>query len=160
MKTFQLEKEIWLPRSLDEIFSYFSDAFNLEQLIPPWLRFEVLTPMPIPMKAGTLIDYRLRLRGIPLRWQSEITLWEPPHRFVDEQRRGPYRLWHHEHAFAEKDGGTQVVDRVQYATPGGSLVQRFFVQPDLERIFTYRHQQLQRIFPRGSQSNGLTARDV
>lgn len=159
MKIYHLAREIWLPRPLDEVFSFFSDALNLEALTPRWLRFQVLTPAPIHLQAGTLIDYRLRVRGLPLRWQSEITVWEPPHRFVDEQRRGPYRLWHHEHAFSQKDGGTLVADRVQYAAPGGRWVHQFLVKPDLERIFDYRYRQLERKFPRGSQSIGPTARD-
>jgi ligand-binding SRPBCC domain-containing protein len=110
----------------------------------------VLAQHPPEMGAGTVIDYRLRLHGIPLRWRSEITVWEPPRRFVDVQRRGPYRLWEHEHLFLPKDGGTLVQDRVRYAVPGGSLlaplVDRLLVRPDLERIFAYRRQRLKEIF--------------
>ncbi|HZA25273.1 MAG TPA: SRPBCC family protein, partial [Dehalococcoidia bacterium] len=95
-KTSVFETEQWFPLRPEEVFSFFSDALNLELITPPWLRFKVLTVSPIEMKEGTVIDYRLRLRGIPLRWQSQITVWEPPHRFVDQQRRGPYRLWVHE----------------------------------------------------------------
>ena len=91
MKTFTLTNELWLPQQPQDVFPFFADAFNLERLTPPSLGFQVLTPPPIEMRVGTLIDYRVRLRGIPMRWQSEITEWEPPHRFVDEQRRGPYR---------------------------------------------------------------------
>ena len=106
MKTFTLTNELWLPHQPQDVFPFFADAFNLERLTPPSLGFRVLTPPPIEMKVGTLIDYRVRLRGVPMRWQSEITAWEPPHRFVDEQRRGPYRLWIHEHTFTSQDGGT------------------------------------------------------
>jgi ligand-binding SRPBCC domain-containing protein len=88
----------------------------------------------------------LRLHGIPLRWQSEVTVWEPPYRFVDEQRRGPYRLWIHEHAFLQHHGGTLIRDQVQYAVPGGTLIDRFFVRPNLEKIFAYRQEKLQEIF--------------
>ena len=98
------------------------------------------------MREGTLVDYWLRLRGIPLRWQSEIQVWQPPHRFIDRQTRGPYSLWVHEHTFTEKDNGTLVGDKVEYAVPGGRLVQKFFVAPDLERIFQHRHRVLEEIF--------------
>lgn len=98
------------------------------------------------MTQGTKIDYALRIHGIPLRWQSEITSWQPPFRFVDEQRKGPYRAWIHEHTFEEKDGGTLVRDVVQYTVRGGEIVRRLLVAPDLEKIFTYRTQQLSRIW--------------
>jgi ligand-binding SRPBCC domain-containing protein len=137
-----LEARLFLPSSLDTVFPFFADAGNLEILTPPWLRFEILTPRPIPMRAGTLIDYRLRLHGIPLRWRSEITAWEPPHRFVDEQRRGPYRKWVHEHTFAERDGGCEVRDFVRYAVPGGRLADFMFVRQDVRRIFEYRSRKL------------------
>jgi len=134
----QLFTEAWLPVQLDDVFAFFSDAKNLELLTPPWLRFEILTPTPIAMQSGTILDYRLRLHGIPLRWQSEISVWEAPHRFVDRQTRGPYRIWEHEHTFAERAGGTVVTDKVRYRVPGGSLIDRFFVRGDLRRIFAYR----------------------
>ena len=139
MKIFTLTNELWLPLQPHEVFPFFADAFNLERLTPPSLRFEVLTPPPIEMAAGALIAYRVRLRGIPMRWQSEITAWEPPHRFVDEQRRGPYRLWVHEHTFTAQDGGTLAKDIVQYAVLGGVIVQRLFVAPELKSIFDYRN---------------------
>jgi len=146
MKTFQLNSEIWLPATIETVFEFFSDARNLETLTPPWLNFKVLTPSPIEMKPGTLIDYRLRTRGIPLRWQSEITDWAPPHRFVDEQRKGPYQRWHHTHTFVEVNGGTAVGDHVDYAVPGGALVHALLVKRDIEKIFAYRQQKLIDIF--------------
>jgi len=106
------------------------------------------------MREGSLVDYRLRLRGIPLRWQSEIAVWEPPHRFVDRPTQGPYSLWVHEHTFTEKDNGTIVGDKVEYAVPGGRLVQKFFVAPDLERIFQYRHRVLEGIFQSADRTAG------
>jgi ligand-binding SRPBCC domain-containing protein len=124
--------------SPDEVFAFFADAHNLERLTPPFLRFEVLTPAPVDMPEGTLIDYRLRLHGLPIRWQSRIVVWDPPHRFVDRQLRGPYGSWVHTHSFQPMQEGTLVTDMVDYAVPGGSLVQRFFVGPDLEKIFDYR----------------------
>lgn len=150
MRRFELTSEVLLPRSREEVFPFFADARNLERLTPPWLRFEVLTPMPIEMHRSAVIAYRLRLRGLPVRWRSEITVWEPPFRFVDEQRRGPYRLWIHEHRFEERAGETLVSDRVRYAVPGGplleALVERLFVRPDLERVFAYRRAVLSGLF--------------
>jgi len=143
---FKLETELWLPHRRDEVFHFFADAFNLETLTPPWLKFEVLTPRPIVMRVGLQIDYRLRLRGLPLRWRSEITAWEPPGRFVDEQRRGPYRAWIHEHTFEEQDGGTLARDRVQYAVIGGQLVNRLLVRRDVEKIFLFRREKLRGLF--------------
>ena len=132
--------DIWLPRPRDEVFQFFSDAANLEALTPPWLNFEILTPT-IVLRRGVLIDYRLRLYGIPLRWQSEITRWEPPDRFVDEQRRGPYRRWVHTHTFVDDRGGTRVLDTVDFEVPFGWLV-GWFVMRDVRRIFAFRTQAL------------------
>ena len=146
MSTFELHSSVTLPRPLDEVFPFFSDARNLERLTPPWLRFSVLTPGPIEMRPGAAIDYRLRLRGVPLRWRSEITVWEPPVRFVDEQRRGPYRLWIHEHRFEEADGRTLAHDHVRYAVPGGWFVDRLLVRRDLQRVFEYRRTVLRDLF--------------
>lgn len=143
----QLNRELWLPRPVGEIFAFFADAGNLSALTPDWLDFEILTPRPIEMRRGTLIDYRLRLHGIPLRWRTEIQVWEPPHRFVDVQLRGPYRLWHHEHRFVEQEGGTLCVDEVRYRPIGGALVDRLFVRRDVTRIFDYRAQRMRELFP-------------
>lgn len=145
MKIFHLMTEQKIEKSQDELFSFFSDAHNLAQITPPWLKFRVLTPPPIEMNVGTRIDYRLKLRGIPIRWQSEITVWNPPHHFVDEQRRGPYRRWIHTHTFVAVPDGTLVRDEVEYAVLGGSLVQKLFVAPDLEKIFAYRATKLKEL---------------
>ncbi len=148
MKTHTLRSELWIPRPVAEVFPFFADAANLQRITPPWLRFEMVTRAPVEMRAGALIDYRLRVRGFPIRWRSEITCWDPPRRFVDEQRRGPYRLWVHEHTFTEVEGGTRVADTVDYAVLFGSLVQRFLVGPDLRRIFEYRKRKLQELMGR------------
>lgn len=141
-RSYLLETEFFIHRPIAQVFEFFSNARNLERITPPWLRFEVLTPDPIQMDAGTLIDYRLRVRGLPLRWRSEITAWEPPYRFVDEQRRGPYYHWHHEHLFESVEGGTLVRDEVTYQAPGGIIVNRLLVAPDLRRVFEYRRKAL------------------
>jgi ligand-binding SRPBCC domain-containing protein len=139
---FELRREQWFPRPLEEVFAFFADARNLETITPPWLGFEVLTPDPIEMRPGTLLDYRLRLHGLPLRWRTEISLWQPPRRFVDEQRRGPYREWVHEHTFEAADGGTLVGDHVSYRVPGGRLVHELVVRRDVARIFDFRRDRL------------------
>jgi len=150
MKSYRLQRELWLPRSRAELFAFFSDPQNLQRITPPWLDFKILTPRGIEMKEGTLLDYRLKLRGIPLRWQSRIAVWEPPERFVDAQLRGPYKRWIHEHRFEEKAGGTLVKDNVEYAALGGPLIQRLLIARDLDRIFKYRHDILQEQIGRAS----------
>ena len=117
-----------------------------EILTPPWLKFEVLTPAPIVMRPGTLIDYRITVHRLPIRWRTEIAEWEPPHQFVDLQLRGPYTRWHHTHAFEERDGGTLCLDHVRYRPRGGALVHWLFVRRDIERIFQYRQQRLKEMF--------------
>lgn len=147
MNEFLFETELWLPRPLEEVFRFFAEARNLEALTPPWVGFEVLTPGPISMTCGTLIDYRIRVHGIPLRWRTEIAEWQPPHRFVDRQLRGPYTLWHHTHTFEERDGGTLCRDRVRYRPRGGALMNWLFVRRDVERIFRFREQRMTELFP-------------
>lgn len=144
---FHFHDELWLPRSQDEVFPFFADAANLGEITPPWVKFQVLTPRPIVMQAGTLIDYRIRVHGLPIRWRTEITEWTPPYRFVDVQLSGPYTLWHHTHTFEEKDGGTLCGDNVTYRPRGGALIQRLFVRRDVERIFAYRRKRLLELFP-------------
>jgi ligand-binding SRPBCC domain-containing protein len=146
MKTYNLTSGLWLPQPPDRVFKFFADPQNLERITPPWLHFEILIPAETQIGRGTLLNYRLRLRGLPLRWQSEIAVWEPPHRFVDRQTRGPYRLWVHEHRFSAVNSGTMIEDEVEYAVRGGKLIQKFFIAPDLARIFRYRSQTLAELF--------------
>jgi len=146
MRIREFSAELWLPLPPERLFSFFGDVANLEAITPPWLHFEILTPQPNAMRAGALIDYRLRVHGLPLRWRTRINVWHPPHRFVDEQLRGPYRLWIHEHTFVARDGGTLARDQVRYAVPLDSLLHRWFVRPDIERIFRYRSAALQERF--------------
>jgi ligand-binding SRPBCC domain-containing protein len=137
-----LRREQRLPGPPDEVFAFFGDARNLEAITPPLLRFRMITPEPIVMAAGTRLRYRLRVRGVPVSWLTEIREWDPPHRFVDEQLSGPYALWRHVHTFADDGaGGTLMVDEVRYALPlgvVGELAHRLVVRGDLRRIFDYR----------------------
>jgi ligand-binding SRPBCC domain-containing protein len=146
MKTYQLKTELWLPQARAEIFQFFADPANLERLTPGWLRFEIISKGTQPITEGARLDYRLRIRGLPIKWQSEISSWNPPHRFVDRQTKGPYKLWVHEHTFLDRRGGTLVCDNVQYSVFGGAPVNRIFVAPVLDRIFKYRHTALRKIF--------------
>ena len=111
MRIFTYEAEAWLPRTPEGLFEFFGNAANLQTITPEWLNFQILTPAPIQIRAGTLIDYQLRIRGIPVRWQTEITVWEPPHRFVDVQKRGPYRQWIHEHRLSRSPAALAVSTR-------------------------------------------------
>lgn len=142
MRVRTYQSELWLPASPEELFSFFGDAMNLQALTPPWLNFEILTPGPIEMRGGTLLDYRLRWHSVPLLWRTRILIWEPPHRFVDEQIRGPYRQWIHEHTFEQQHGGTLTRDHVDYAVPLDFLIHRLVVRPDVEKIFAFRERQL------------------
>jgi ligand-binding SRPBCC domain-containing protein len=142
---YRLTSAVTVSRPLEAVFPFFSDAHNLERLTPPWLSFRVVTPGPIAIAPGARIDYRLRVRGLPIRWTSEIGAWEPPHRFTDCQVRGPYRRWLHEHTFGERDGATLVGDDVEFEVRGGSLAGRV-VAGDVRRIFEYRRDRLHELF--------------
>jgi ligand-binding SRPBCC domain-containing protein len=135
-------REQRLPGTPDEVFPFFADAHNLEAITPPWLAFRVVTPAPITMRAGALIEYRLRLHGIPVAWLTRIEEWSPGVRFVDAQLAGPYALWHHTHEF-RRDGpdATVMRDTVRYAMPLwplGEVAHALLVRRDLERIFDFR----------------------
>ena len=146
MKTFLFRSQRTVEQPITEVFEFFSNAHNLAVITPPAMHLEILTPAPIEMRPGTRIDYQFKLHGIPVRWQTEITEWNPPYTFADEQRRGPYRLWRHTHAFDETADGVIVGDSVEYAVWGNGLIDKFFVRPDIEKIFAYRSEQLDEIF--------------
>ena len=142
-KGYVLTTQQHVNRSREEVFGFFSDATQLERITPPLLNFKIQTPLPIELKQGTLIDYSLKIRFVPIKWRTEISVWETPNRFVDRQLRGPYKLWNHEHTFEEVDGGTMVYDRVHYVVPGGPIIHSLFVKNDLIRIFEYRRSQIE-----------------
>jgi ligand-binding SRPBCC domain-containing protein len=137
-----LERSQRLELGVEQAFEFYAQARNLEAITPPWLGFQVITAAPIEMREGALIDYRLRLHGVTVRWRTRIETWEPPLRFVDVQLRGPYALWEHTHTFQrDGDSGVLIGDRVRYALPLGplgELAHTAFVKRDLERIFDYR----------------------
>jgi ligand-binding SRPBCC domain-containing protein len=153
--SYALHREQWVPRPLDEVFAFFSDARNLEILTPDWLKFKILTPGPIAIAPGTHIQYRLSWHGTPLRWTTEITRWNPPADFEDIQLSGPYKLWRHTHRFSAHNGGTQMTDTVEYALPFGflgRLAHALQVRRNVEKIFDYRYERIREMFggpPRG-----------
>jgi len=146
--------EIWIAHPREKVFEFFSNPANLDAITPSWLHFQIKTPLPIEIRPGTLLEYRLKLKGIPIRWLTEITEWDPPRRFVDRQLKGPYRKWIHTHSFQAKEGGTLVRDQVEYEIAGWifePLIHRFFVGPDLKRIFEHRRMELKKRFQNGCQ---------
>lgn len=144
-----LTRTLTLEQSRDKVFEFFADAGNLEKITPPELHFTITTPQPFTIERGSLIDYRLRLNGIPMKWRTEISIWEPPFRFVDQQLRGPYAQWIHTHTFTETDtGGTLIEDEVRYRLPFEPLgdVAHFIVRRQLDRIFDFRQKTVAEIF--------------
>ena len=146
MRIREFQCEIWLPLPPEELFPFFSDAANLDAITPKWLHFRIATPQPVEMREGALIDYKLRVHGLPLRWRTLIREWNPPHHFVDEQLRGPYRQWIHRHTFEPQNGGTLARDIVHYAVPFDLIAHPLFVRPDIEKIFAYRQEALRKRF--------------
>lgn len=140
-----IHRETVVDRSLEETFAFFADAANLEALTPTWLNFRILTPQPIVMREGTVIDYRIVLYGVPIPWKTRIDAWEPGLRFVDRQLIGPYRWWHHEHRFERVEGGTRVIDHVE-CQPRARCVSGAIVRRDVERIFAFRQERLRTLF--------------
>ncbi|MFN0156711.1 MAG: SRPBCC family protein [Bacteroidota bacterium] len=139
--TFKRTQIFQLP--IGDVFKFFESPENLAIITPGWLDFRMLTPPPVIMKAGVSIEYRIRWNTFSMRWTSLITEYQPPHRFVDVQTRGPYSFWQHTHSFMEKDGWTEMTDEVQYALPFGVLgnfMHRLIVRHQLDQIFKYRSQ--------------------
>ena len=153
MKAYKLQRRQVVDRPLGSVFAFFSRPENLARLTPETLAFRILTPSPIVMKTGTLIDYTIRVLGVPVRWRTLITSYDPPHIFVDEQLKGPYAFWHHRHTFRSVEGGTEIMDEVHYAVPGGflaPLAHTVLVRPQLQKIFTFRQETIQKVFASGS----------
>lgn len=159
MSTYRLFREQTIARPLNEVFALFADARNLETLTPPWLHFEILTPGDIEMHVGTVIQYALRVHGLPIHWTTTITVWRPPFEFVDVQLKGPYVLWHHRHIFASLGNATRMTDEVHYRLPLGVIGQTahtLLVRRDLAAIFDYRTQAVKQLLQaEPSSSNSL-----
>ncbi|MEQ1884757.1 MAG: SRPBCC family protein [Bryobacteraceae bacterium] len=144
-----MRREQWIARPIDEVFAFFADAYNLEEITPPFLKFKILSVDAGPVAEGTKICYRLHLHGIPIYWRTEIRKWKAPYRFVDVQRSGPYQLWHHTHRFETHGERTRMIDIVRYRLPFGVLgriVHSLKVRADVRRIFDYRRQKIEQIF--------------
>jgi ligand-binding SRPBCC domain-containing protein len=149
MTPFVLRAEQLIKRPIDDVFAFFNKPENLAVLTPDSLGFRILTPTPIEMKEGSLIDYTIKLAGIRVRWTTLITAFDPPYKFVDQQLRGPYSFWHHTHTFKETDEGTLINDAVQYTLPFGALgklVHTLIVKRRLENIFKYRAEAIEGYF--------------
>lgn len=152
MFTHKLKYTLELPLSRPAVFAFFADAANLELITPPELNFAIITPLPLEMKAGTIIDYRLKLFGLPFSWRTGITAWNPPDLFIDEQLEGPYAKWVHRHTFREGSGGaTVMIDEVSYRLPLSPFTEFAYpiVRAQLERIFTYRQKAVRTILLHG-----------
>ena len=141
-----LRMETVVPAAIDDTFAFFSNAANLEQLTPSWINFRILTPLPIVMHEGAVIDYRIVLYGLPTPWRTRIDVWEPGVRFVDRQIAGPYRWWRHEHLFEAASGGTRVIDQVEYL-PRAAMITTPLVRRDVGRIFAFRQSVLAQLLP-------------
>lgn len=144
MRRYRVFRQLWLPEPIENVFEFFSRPENLEQITPAFLRFHIVQAEP-RLHAGSLIRYRLRVHGIPMRWVSEISEWDPPHHFVDTQLHGPYALWRHQHVFAPEAGGTRITDDVEYALPFGivgQIAHALQVRRDVEGIFDFRQRRL------------------
>lgn len=144
-----LRQEQWIPRPIEEVFAFFADARNLEEITPPWLGFRILAISSAAVSAGTEIRYRLRVHGMPIFWRTEIRKWQSPHRFVDVQASGPYKLWHHTHRFEAHEGKTRMLDIVRYRLPFGfvgRIIHALKVRGDVRQIFDYRRQRIQELF--------------
>jgi ligand-binding SRPBCC domain-containing protein len=149
MKVYTLRREQLLPRTLDEVFSFFERPENLEAITPPWLHFKMITPTPVHIKQGSIFDYTMRVRGISMHWASLVTEYNPPHSFVDQQIRGPYEYWYNTHRFKETDEGTHIIEEIRYIMPFGLLgraVHGLMVAQDLQEIFDYRQMAIEKLF--------------
>ena len=145
----KFQTEILVDKPVDKVFEFFADPSNLEELTPPWLNFKIVSPKPLGIGLGAIIDYKLRVHRVPVSWQSEITKWDPPRLFVDLQNKGPYHHWEHTHEFRRSGAKTLVRDTVSYKVPGGFIVDRLFVRRDIKRIFEYRRLKLEELLNTG-----------
>lgn len=149
MKYRLFKDETLIDATLEDAFDFFCKAENLERLTPDFLQFKIVTPLPVEMREGQIIDYKLKIHGISVKWQSVISEWNPPNGFVDKQIKGPYRLWIHRHTFESLGSRTRMVDEVKYLSPGFILepiINKLFVEKDIRKIFDYRKREMSKIF--------------
>lgn len=149
MSVHTLKREMLISDTLENVFSFFQQPENLAKITPPSLGFKILTPQPIVMKEGALITYTIKMFGFRIGWKTLITSYDPPYSFVDEQIKGPYALWHHQHHFKLVDQGVQMTDTVNYCIPFkifGELARKLYVESQLEMIFNYREKVINEIF--------------
>ena len=149
MKIYELNKIQFINQPIDVVFNFFSKPENLALITPSKLAFKILTPTPITINKGTLIDYTIRLMRFPVHWRTLITKYNPPYEFVDEQIKGPYLFWHHTHTFKAVNGGSEIKDKVRYSIPMGYLgqfIHKIWIKKDLEKIFEYRKAVIDKLF--------------
>jgi len=159
MKIYKIKTKQYIKGSLEEVFDFFSRPENLSEITPSELNFRILTPLPLEMKQGTVIDYTIKLFKVPVHWRTLITTFEPPLRFVDEQIKGPYTLWHHNHIFKEVRGGVEIQDLISYSIPFGllgSLLHILWIKRDLKRIFEHRKNVIDQIFSKQTNKSQLS----
>jgi uncharacterized protein len=140
VQSWRLQSSLWVPHPPEQVFPFFSNVNNLQLLTPPWMSFQIKSLQPIDMHVGALIDYGIKVRGLPMKWRTRIARWEPSHAFADEQLHGPYKIWHHTHTFTPQDGGTVLGDDVIMRPKGGPIAPLVmkYVRHDVERIFEFR----------------------
>jgi len=149
MKVYKLKAKQFIKQPIEEVFGFFSRPENLTKITPSNLNFKILTPSPLEMKQGTVIDYTIKLFKVPIHWRTLITTYEPPFKFVDEQMKGPYNFWHHTHMFKENSDGVEIFDEVHYSIPFGplgNLLHSLWIKKDLNHIFEYRKSVIENLF--------------
>jgi ligand-binding SRPBCC domain-containing protein len=149
MKIYKLEREQVINKPIEQVFAFFEKPENLATITPPSMQFNILTPFPLDMKTGSIIDYAIKIFGFRIHWRTIIAGYDPPSGFVDEQLKGPYAFWRHKHQFEKIENGSLIRDKVNYALPFGylgRLVHMIFVKRQLQHIFNYRSTAIKEIF--------------
>ena len=151
MKLNEINSEQFINIKIQNVFDFFSKPENLQEITPKRLGFNIITPGPIEMEKGTVIDYYIKISYIPIRWRTIITNYNPPYKFVDQQIKGPYSFWHHTHTFSKLNGGTLIKDNIKYLVPFGiigKIINKIWIKRDLENIFDYRKNKIKILLER------------
>jgi len=141
MKVYSLKRKQFIKLPIEKVFDFFSKPENLEKITPSSLSFKIITPIPIDMSKGALIDYTIKLFFYPVHWRTIISDYNPPYSFIDQQIKGPYKFWHHSHEFKEVNDGVEIIDNVKYSVPFGvvgRLAHKIWIRNELNKIFDYR----------------------